>query len=42
HVLAQIRRGYRLHERLLRPAGVHVSTGIPTAESDSNAEEANA
>ena len=41
-VLAQIRRGYRLHERLLRPAGVHVSTGISAAGSDQNADEENA
>ncbi|MGK0185554.1 MAG: molecular chaperone GrpE [Verrucomicrobiales bacterium] len=38
HVVAQVRRGYRLHERLLRPAGVRVSTGPAAAaqpEADS-------
>jgi molecular chaperone GrpE len=39
YVVAQIRRGYRLHERLLRPAGVRVSTG-PGARAA--AEETNA
>ncbi|MCB1097679.1 MAG: nucleotide exchange factor GrpE [Verrucomicrobiae bacterium] len=33
HVVAQVRRGYKLHERLLRPAGVRVSTGPALEES---------
>ncbi|MDA0814140.1 MAG: nucleotide exchange factor GrpE [Verrucomicrobia bacterium] len=32
YVVGQVRRGYRLHERLLRPAGVRVSTGPATEE----------
>ena len=31
HVIRQVRRGYRLHERLLRPATVIVSLGPPAA-----------
>ena len=38
-IVAQVRRGYRLHERLLRPAGVHVSTGAATTEQDASAAE---
>lgn len=45
HVVAQVRAGYRLHDRLLRPAGVRVSTGA-TANADPGAsaaaEESNA
>lgn len=37
HVVGQIRRGYRLHERLLRPAGVRVSTGPAAAAEVTNA-----
>jgi len=37
HVVEEFQRGYRLHDRVLRPAMVTVSTG--TASSDSNGTE---
>lgn len=36
HVVTQVRPGYRLYDRLLRPAGVHVSTGALAQESGAN------
>ena len=36
-VVSQVRKGYRMHERLLRPASVKVSTG--PAVADAEAEE---
>lgn len=41
HVVAQVRRGYKLHERLLRPAGVRVSTGVATADPEASGEQPN-
>ncbi len=33
HVVQQLRKGYKLHDRLLRPAGVVVAKGVQVAQS---------